>query len=76
VTGGAYAALSTVEVVDALPDAVQDLAGTASLLVLLVAFFGVLATEGRRGVSFALSGATLVDSRAVASGERADVRKV
>lgn len=75
VSGGAYAALSTVEVVDALPDAVQDLAGTASLLVLLVAFFGVLATEGRRGVSFAVSGATLVDSRAVRPGERSVVRK-
>lgn len=63
VSGGAYAVLSTLEVVDALPDTVQDAAGTCSLLVLVVTFFGVLATEGRRGVSFAVAGATLVDSR-------------
>lgn len=65
-TGGVYAVLSTVEVVDALPEVVRDLAGLAAGVVLVVAFVGVLLSDGRRGVSFALAGARLVDARSSA----------
>lgn len=63
VSGGAFALLSTVELVDVLPEGVRDVARVGSGLVVVVAFVGVLVSDGRRGVSFALAGARLVDTR-------------
>lgn len=63
VTGGLFGALSVLQMVPDASSQVQEIAGGLSWLVAVVAIVAVPFTTGRRGLSYAVSGAELVDAR-------------
>lgn len=62
-TGGLFAALSALQAFPDAPASVQEVAGGLSWLVVAIAVVAVPFSRGRRGVSYAVSGAEIVDAR-------------
>lgn len=64
VSGGLFAVLSALQMFPGASASVQSAAGGLSWVVVAVAVVAVPLTRGRRGLSYAVSGAELVDARA------------